>query len=195
MAEELRQGKNFNVTRLTSLKSLCADPQAAAQFCLHLARLTQKRLPEKQKPEHLTEETWLHCKALIDQTILAMEAYLAEPTPEKERSLRILFSKVQEVNNQYKNQAWGSVRIVQSMDVLLLEKALYVILRPAESSYWGYQMARDYAERYSARYANGLIPDSAPIVEDIAEFWCQYHFGKPLSEWLSSFKRRLKPSP
>src|SRR5215510_1949878 len=30
----------------------------------------------------------------------------------------------------------------------------------------------------------GLIPESAPLVEDIADFWCQYHLGKPLQEWL-----------
>src|SRR5215510_13856778 len=29
-----------------------------------------------------------------------------------------------------------------------------------------------------------LIPESAPLVEDIADFWCQYHLGKPLEEWL-----------
>jgi hypothetical protein len=186
----LRQGRDFNITRLTSLKSLCAEPQAAAQFCLYLAQLTQERLLEKEKPDHLTEEIWLRCKVLIDQAIPAMKLYLAKPTPETERPLRTLFSNLQDVNNQYQNQAWGSVRIIQSIEVLLIEKALCAILRPAESDHWGYQMARDYAGRYSPRCGNGLIPESAPMVEDIANFWCQYHFGKPLSEWLRGYKRR-----
>ena len=34
-----------------------------------------------------------------------------------------------------------------------------------------------------SRYGTGLIPESAPLVEDIADFWCQYHLGKPLREW------------
>jgi hypothetical protein len=24
------------------------------------------------------------------------------------------------------------------------------------------------------------------LVEDIADFWCQYHLGKPLREWLGT---------
>jgi repressor LexA len=45
------------------------------------------------------------------------------------------------------------------------------ILRPSESPYWAYQTARHYAERSSSRYAHGLIPDSAPLVQDIADYW------------------------
>ncbi|WP_431659226.1 hypothetical protein [Pantanalinema rosaneae] len=76
----------------------------------------------------------------------------------------------------------------------LIEKALYGILRPAESSHWGYQIARDYAERYGARYMQSLIPESAPMAEDIANFWSQYHFGEPLNEWLSRQKSHSKAS-
>ena len=47
-------------------------------------------------------------------------------------------------------------------------------------------IARQYAERYNSRYPTGLIPESAPMVEDIADFWCQYHLGKPLQEWLGT---------
>lgn len=179
IAQELRQGKNFNITRLTSLKGLCADPQAAGKFCFYLAQLTQQKFQDKEKPDHL-EGTWLHCKNLINEAVSEMEMYLAEPTKEKENRLQNLLSRVKEVNNQYRNQNWGPVRIIQSTDVLLIEKALYGILRPAESSDWGYQIAREYAERYNPRYGNGLILESAPMVEDIANFWSQYYFGKPV---------------
>lgn len=194
IAQELHQGKDFNITRLTSLKSLCADPQAAGQFCLYLARLTQQKLQDKEKPDHLEEEIWLYCKQLINEAIPEMETYLAEPTKEEEKLLQNLLSRVQEVNNQYKNQNWGPVRIIQSTDVLLIEKALCGILRPSESSDWGYQVAREYAERYNPRYGNGLIPESAPMVEDIANFWSQYYFGEPLNEWLNRQKNRSKAS-
>ena len=192
IAQELRRGKNFNITRLTSLKSLCADPQATGQFCLYLARLTQQKLRDKKKPDHLEEEIWLHCRQLINEAIPEMEMYLAELTNEKKRSLETLLSRVREVNNQYKDQAWGPVQIIQSTDVLLIEKALCGILRLSESSDWGYQLAREYAEKYNPRYGTGLIPESAPMVEDIANFWSQYYFGKPLSEWMSSSKRSSK---
>ncbi|MBD3883289.1 hypothetical protein IFO70_16095 [Phormidium tenue FACHB-886] len=194
IAQELHQGKDFNITRLTSLKSLCAEPHAAGQFCLYLAQLTQQKLQDKEKPDHLEEEIWLHCKHLINEAIPEMETYLAKPSKEEEKLLQNLLSRVREVNNQYKNQNWGPVRIIQSTDVLLIEKALYGILRPAESSHWGYQIARDYAERYGARYMNSLIPESAPMIEDIANFWSQYHFREPLDEWLNHQKSHSKAS-
>jgi hypothetical protein len=194
IAQELRQGKNFNVTRLTSLKSLCTDLQAARQFCFYLAQLTQEKLQEQARPSHLEEETWLYCKNLFNEAIFEIGAYLAEPTKEKELSLRNLLSKAREVNNKYKNQAWGPVRIIQSKDILLIEYALNGILGPSESSYWGYQIAREYAERYNARYGSGLIPESAPMVEDIANFWSQYHFGKSLHEWLNNPKSASQAS-
>jgi hypothetical protein len=32
-------------------------------------------------------------------------------------------------------------------------------------------MARNYAERYDSRYPGGLIPKSAPLVQDMVDFW------------------------
>ena len=80
----------------------------------------------------------------------------------------------------------GPVRIIHSTEVLLIEYALSCLLQPIASADWGYHLARQYAERYNASYATGLIPESAPLVEDIADFWCQYHLGKPLQEWLKT---------
>jgi hypothetical protein len=87
--------------------------------------------------------------------------------------------------DRFEYQVWGSVRIIHSTEVLLIEYALSCLLQPTASADWGYHLARQYAERYNSRYGTGLIPESAPLVEDIADFWCQYHLGKPLREWLS----------
>src|SRR5438445_11785050 len=40
IARELHEGASFNITRLTTLKSLCEDATAAARFAAHLAQLT-----------------------------------------------------------------------------------------------------------------------------------------------------------
>jgi len=86
--------------------------------------------------------------------------------------------------DRYEHQVWGSVRIIYSTEVSLIEYALSCLLQPTASADWGYHLARQYAERYNSRYGTGLIPESAPPVEDIADFWRQYHLGKPLQEWL-----------
>src|SRR5499427_1583787 len=56
IARELREGASFNITRLTTLKSLCEDGTAAGRFAVHLAQLTYKRMQEKACPFHLAPE-------------------------------------------------------------------------------------------------------------------------------------------
>jgi hypothetical protein len=184
IAAALRKGEHFEVTRLTTLKSLCADAQAAIQFALYLAKLTDRKMRENACPSHLDPEQWDAYKALVAQALEHMDAYVEEPSEEASRAVWSVQSAVREVQNTYRNQAWGPVRIIHSTEVLLIEYALSCLLQPTASADWGYRLARQYAERYNSRYGTGLIPESAPMVEDIADFWCQFHMGKPLQEWL-----------
>jgi hypothetical protein len=184
IAADLRKGEHFEVTRLTTVKSLCEDAQAAAQFALHLAKVTSRKMQERDCPSHLDPEKWEYCQQVVAEAIRQMERYLNNPTEEEADMVRAWLSDVRAIQNTYRNQAWGPVRIIQSTDVLLVEYALSCLLQPHASADWGYRMAREYAERYDSRYSTGLIPESAPMVEDIADFWCQYHMGKPLQAWL-----------
>jgi hypothetical protein len=186
MAAALQQGNHFEVTRLTTLKSLCEDAQAAAQFALYLAKLTDSKMRETHCPSHLAPEQWDTYKGVVAQALEHMDAYVEEPSEQTSRALWSVASEVREVQNTYRNQAWGPVRIIHSTEVLLIEYALSCLLQPTASADWGYRLARQYAERYNARYGTGLIPASAPLVEDIADFWCQYHLGKSLREWLGT---------
>jgi hypothetical protein len=186
MAAELQQGNHFEVTRLTTLKSLCEDATAAARFAVHLAQLTYKRMQEKACPFHLDPEKWEYYKQVVDEAIRQMQRYIEHPTQKAADLVQAWLSDVRAIQNTYRNQAWGPVRIIHSTEVLLIEYALSCLLQPTASADWGYHLARQYAERYDPRYATGLIPASAPLVEDIADFWCQYHLGKPLREWLNT---------
>jgi hypothetical protein len=186
IATELHEGESFNITRLTTLKSLCEDATAAARFAVHLAQLTYKRMREKPCPSHLDPEKWAYDKQVVDEAIRQMARYVEEPTTQTTNPLWALLSRVRGVQDRYEQQAWGPVRIIESTDVLMVEYALSCLLYPLSSSDWGYRLARQYAERYSSRYGTGLIPESAPMVEDMADFWCQYHLGKPLQAWLGT---------
>jgi hypothetical protein len=72
-----------------------------------------------------------------------------------------------------------------SREALLAEHALRCVARPRESAHWGYQAARQYAERYNPRYGPGLIPESAPAVEHIVAYWARYHFGRDAKKVLA----------
>jgi hypothetical protein len=188
IARELREGGSFNITRLTTLKSLCEDATAAARFALHLAQLTYRRMQEKGCPFHLDPQQWEYYKQVVDEAIRQMQRYIEHPTQETPDLVQARLSDVRAIQNTYRNQGWGPVRIIHSTEVLLIEYALSCLLQRTASADWGYHLARQYAERYNSRYGTGLIPASAPLVEDIADFWCQYHVGKPIREWMAASK-------
>jgi hypothetical protein len=168
IAEALRRGENFSITRLTILKSLCQDPKAAGAFALFLIREVQKQMRGKKSEQRY--------QRLVNRAVKELGPYLGAPSMERRERLRSLFHEMQAEQNEYKPMRWGVVRIVKSMNLLVAEKALRAILRPDEASHWLYHTARDYAERYDPRYGTGLIPESAPMVEDIAKFWRKF-FG------------------
>jgi len=172
MAAALRQGEHFEVTRLTTLKSLCEDAQAAAHFAFHLAKLTARKMRENACPSHLDPETWDAYKELVAKALEHMDAYVEEPSEEASRAVWSVQSEVREVQNTYRNQAWGPVRIIHSTEVLLIEYALSCLLQPTASADWGYHLARQYAERYDPRYATGLIPALRCGKVDIRTLWC-----------------------
>ena len=186
MARALREGASFNMTRLTTLKSLCEDATATARFAVHLAQLTHKKMQEQRRPSHLNAQKWEYYKQVVAEAIRQMQRYMEEPNEENADLVRAWLLDVRKLQDRYEHQAWGPVRIIDSTEVMLIEYALSCLLQPTVSADWGYRLARQYAERYDSRYGTGLIPESAPMVEDIADFWCQYHLGKPLQEWLGA---------
>ncbi len=125
-------------------------------------------------------------KQVVDEAVRQMQRSIEHPTQEAADLVQAWLSDVRAIQNTYRHQAWGPVRIIHSTEVLLIEYALSCLRQPTASADWGYHLARQYAERYDPRYGTGLIPESAPLVEDIADFWCQYHLGKPLREWLGT---------
>ena len=80
LATALHEGESFNITRLTTLKSLCEDATAAARFAIHLAQLTYRRMREKPCPAHLDPEKWEYYKQVVDEAIRQMARYLEKPT-------------------------------------------------------------------------------------------------------------------
>jgi hypothetical protein len=161
IAEALRRHEHFSITRLTVLKGLCENPQAAGAFALFLARKIQRRMREKDAPKRYRE--------LVNRAVREMKPYLDEPTEERMKRLWSLFHEIEAEQNEYENIPWGVVRNVKSFDLLVVEHALKAVLRPHEASFWLYHAARDFTGK-----TDELIPKSAPMVDEIARFWRKY---------------------
>ena len=168
IAAKLQEGDHFEVTRLTALKGFCADPEAAAKFALHLAKLTEaKAKPTKQEYERL-----------IAEGVKVMTRHLRKPTEQTKARLEELLAQAKQTQSKIEHQRWADVRLVECWDLLIVETAMECILQPWNSSAIGYQLARKYAEKFDSRYGSGLNQKSAPMVEEIAEFWGRHSFGR-----------------
>jgi hypothetical protein len=110
----------------------------------------------------------------VSEALEEMEAWQRRPTEGRREALRDLLGRRREEQNEYRNIAWGAVRIINDWELLLFEYALRCLLDPpSEAGDWAYQTARHYAERYDSGHGTGLTPASAPLVQDVADFWMQ----------------------
>jgi repressor LexA len=167
LAADLRQGKDFSITRLTMLKSLAGNTDLAHRFALYVAQKTKERMGQDHKTR--TSEEHEH---LMDQALSAITAWMARPTRAGENRLRVLRDQMRDEQNEHRKVHWASVRIIHDRNLLLFEYALESLLCPEDQNgLRAYQLARHYAERYDSRYGTGLIPASAQFMQDIADFW------------------------
>ena len=187
MAADLRQGKHFDITRLTLLKSLCSDSEAAAEFALHLAKLTLKKMKATKRSGRPLSKTQQEYQRLATAAVRGMTKYAKEPTSESQSSLWSLLRVICDAQSDFERHPWRHVRIIKSRDLLVIEKALECMLRPDVSHILAYDLARQYAERYNSRYGTGLIPESAPMVEDIAEFWGKHFLGRGWKKQMAGY--------
>jgi hypothetical protein len=82
------------------------------------------------------------------------------------------------LQDTYENQRWGPVRIISSSEALVIEYAVECFLSTSQAPNWAYRLARTYAEEYDSRFGDGLVPKSAPMVEEIAKFWKKWYLNR-----------------
>jgi hypothetical protein len=172
IASDLSEGASFSITRLTTLKTLCEDPEVTAHFAVYLARHTSRRA-NKCNSGHLSKDE-LH-NELIARSVERLGRYVERPSDSEREALREVLRELENVNSEYDSIPYGMVRIIQDKNVLIVEDAVQCVLSPYSAPNQAYHLARDYAERYNPRYGTGLIPESAPLVMDIVDFWCEYY--------------------
>ena len=81
IAEALRRGEDFPITRLTILKGLCEDPKAAEAFAQFLIRQVRKKMQEKESAERY--------RALVNRAVRELGPCLEHPTEDRRERLRV----------------------------------------------------------------------------------------------------------
>ncbi|MCT7983079.1 hypothetical protein NG796_07220 [Laspinema sp. A4] len=175
-------GRNsVQVTRLTSIKSLCKDRQPSKHFALHIAKRVWETM-ESTPNDRFDETEWQAHKAIVTQAIAQMEAAIEEVSPQQRQSMAALREEIKLYQgNDYRRTEWAVVHFIRSGNLLKVDYALCCFINQ-EYQYYTYQLAREYAENYDINYGNGLNLNSLPMLLDIAEFWCQYYFNQSLDD-------------
>ncbi len=173
-ATALRAGTStyFAIMRLTSVKSLCREPEAAARFVFHLAERTFEMMQAQPCPSYTDPADWTRYQALVAEAVAVMRDYLQALSEANRGPLWTVLRKAEAVQTYCGEQVWGHpLRTIHSTEVLVIEDALLSLTQPRAAVYSAYQTAKDYAERYDPRYGTGLIPESLPLLDDIIAFW------------------------
>jgi len=172
----------IQITRLTSIKSLCRDETDAQKFALHFAKRVQQKMSEMPCPEHFLPEEWNLHKQVVAQAVVEMENYLQEPSSQTLLNLDKILREIDKFQgNDYRRVHWTTVHFVRSGYLLKIQYAVNCYCKP-DYPFWAYKLAREYAEKYDSYYGGGLTPKSKPMLLEIAEFWCQHYFEQSLKE-------------
>ena len=109
IAQELHSGttKYFSITCLTSIKSLCKEPEIAARFATYLAEKIQHKVNSEYSPQYIDPVDWASYKALINEVVPLLQAHVELPTAETLASLESLLPMLG-ANRQFTGKVyWG----------------------------------------------------------------------------------------
>ena len=120
---------------------------------------------------------WRQHKERIVKAVGGLESYIRRSTASKKMALYDELAEVKDINREYQPYRWGQVRIIQNRYALIVENSLRCVLSGTaeDAGFWAYHAARAYAEMYDPQYRTGLIPESAPMIQEIVRFWNDYY--------------------
>ncbi|MGK7925371.1 MAG: hypothetical protein AB4290_09015 [Spirulina sp.] len=174
------------VTRLTSIKSLCQDENAARAFALHISQRVLQQMKNSDLPENSSFREWQKYQTFAIAIVDAIK------TRENVKVLQKHLEKLAVSLGQNPGEvSWTTIRVLRREYLLKLEYALRCCTE-GDREIWAYKLAREYVECYSPAYGTGLVPDSIPFLLDIAEFWCRYYFNLSLSEKFSKIMAQIE---
>ena len=158
--EEIDASGDASLTRLTVLKKWFGHSNRLPAFALWVGSRASSR---KGKTAGDAAALFRQARALL--------AGVDPLQPDLNRqAARTLHDRLREFQNEYQNQRWGPVRIIQNWNLLLVEKALALWLWHGKSPADGYKLAADYCQHYDPRYGNGLNGPSRTKIREIVRF-------------------------
>jgi hypothetical protein len=96
IARELSKGANFSITRLTTLKSLCEDPEVTAHFAVDLAKHTSRSANKRSNSGHLGKDG--PHDELITRSVERLASYVERPSDPEREALQGILRELEKAN-------------------------------------------------------------------------------------------------
>jgi hypothetical protein len=160
IVKDIDEQGDANLTRLTVLKKWFEKPGRLVPFALWIASRASSR---KGKTKGEAAELFREARRLL--------ADLHVHAPKLNRAkAELLHSRLVEFQDEYRNDRWGSVRLVGNWQLLLVEKGLAIALGRNATPSSGYKLAADYCQNYDPQYGNTLNGPSSTKIMEIIRF-------------------------
>jgi len=160
IADEIEAHGNASLTRLTVLKKWFERPKRLAAFAIWVASRAKSR---KGKTGGTAGKLFKEAQVLL--------ANVNSYSPKLDRRMaQRLYDRLREFQNEYRNQEWGPVRVIQNWNLMLVEQGLAIYLWHVDSPSDGYKLAANYCQHFDSRYGNGLNGPSLTKIHEIVRF-------------------------
>ncbi len=160
IVEDIDAQGDANLTRLTVLKKWFEKPGRLKPFALWIASRASSR---KGKTKGEAAELFREARKLL------VDIQEHSPKLDHTRAER-LHSRLVEFQDEYRNDRWGRVRIINNWQLLLVEKGLAIALGRNATPSAGYKLAADYCQNYDPQYGNTLNGPSSTKIMEIIRF-------------------------
>jgi hypothetical protein len=159
IVRDMDECDNVSLTRLTVLKKWFERPVRLRAFGVWIAQQACARKEKSAGAAALIADAW-ELVGGADELHPRLKRAAAEA----------LLGRLEDFQDEHKNQNWGPVRIVHDWNLLLVEAGLALYLRHDDSPSQGYKLAADFCQHYDPRYGNGLNGPSAARIKEIVGF-------------------------
>jgi hypothetical protein len=114
----------------------------------------------------------------VGKAIIELEQARGGEIEQHRSQLLDLLHELKSLQDNHENQRWGPVRIISNSETLVVEYAVECFLSRSKAPVWAYRLGQTYAEEYDSKFGDGLVPKSAPMVEEIARFWNNWYLNQ-----------------
>lgn len=149
-----------NTTRLTLIKKWLEGEGRLHSFAAFVAR---KGLSRKRAAKDLQEQALFAQAEELFEGIDVFRPLLDEKAADE------LYGRLKAYQNECRRTQWAAIRIIQTMNLFLVEQAIEAMLYPGRGDL-GYKLAADLCASYDPRHGTGLYGTCVKDLRDIVQY-------------------------